>query len=145
MINVKRLSELDVAGRRVFIRADLNVPQDDNGAITDDTRIRASVPAIRDALARVETMIQFASTSLPLRAIREQIASSVHVLVQQSRLSDGSRKVTAISEVVGIDETGEIELRPIFEFVRTGTGPGSERRRARGALWTKRVGHPLAR
>ena len=52
MINVKRLSELDVAGRRVFIRADLNVPQDDNGAITDDTRIRASVPAIRDALAR---------------------------------------------------------------------------------------------
>ena len=48
----KRLAEIDVRGKRVFIRADLNVPQDDQGAITDDTRIRASVPAIRDALAR---------------------------------------------------------------------------------------------
>jgi phosphoglycerate kinase len=48
----KRLSEVDVRGKRVFIRADLNVPQDDAGNITDDTRIRASVPAIRDALAR---------------------------------------------------------------------------------------------
>jgi phosphoglycerate kinase len=48
----KRLSEIDVSGKRVFIRADLNVPQDDAGHVTDDTRIRASVPAIRDALAR---------------------------------------------------------------------------------------------
>jgi phosphoglycerate kinase len=46
MIRFKRLTELDLAGKRVFIRADLNVPQDDSGAITDDTRIRASVPAI---------------------------------------------------------------------------------------------------
>jgi phosphoglycerate kinase len=51
-MNFKRLSELDVRGKRVFVRADLNVPQDDAGAITDDTRIRASVPGIRDALAR---------------------------------------------------------------------------------------------
>jgi phosphoglycerate kinase len=48
----KRLSEVDVRGKRVFIRADLNVPQDDAGNITDDTRIRASVPALKDALAR---------------------------------------------------------------------------------------------
>jgi phosphoglycerate kinase len=48
----KRLADIDVRGKRVFIRADLNVPQDDAGNITDDTRIRASVPAIRDALAR---------------------------------------------------------------------------------------------
>jgi len=48
----KRLSDLDVRGKRVFIRADLNVPQDDAGNITDDTRIRASVPGIRDALSR---------------------------------------------------------------------------------------------
>ncbi len=51
-MNFKRLSDIDVRGKRVFIRADLNVPQDDSGAITDDTRIRASVPGIRDALAR---------------------------------------------------------------------------------------------
>ena len=43
----KRLTDLDVSGKRVFIRADLNVPQDDNGAITDDTRIRAAVPGIQ--------------------------------------------------------------------------------------------------
>jgi phosphoglycerate kinase len=48
----KRLSDIDVRGKKVFIRADLNVPQDDAGNITDDTRIRASVPAIRDALDR---------------------------------------------------------------------------------------------
>jgi len=47
-----RLADIDVRGRRVFIRSDLNVPQDDAGAISDDSRIRASVPGIRDALAR---------------------------------------------------------------------------------------------
>src|SRR5437762_2269557 len=51
-MSFKRLSELDVRGRKVFIRSDLNVPQDDAGNITDDSRIRASVPGIRDALAR---------------------------------------------------------------------------------------------
>ena len=50
MIRFKRLSDLDLTGKRVFIRADLNVPQDDSGAITDDTRIRASVPAIEHCL-----------------------------------------------------------------------------------------------
>jgi len=48
----RRLADTDVRGKRVFIRADLNVPQDDAGNVTDDSRIRASVPAIRDALAR---------------------------------------------------------------------------------------------
>jgi phosphoglycerate kinase len=51
-VSFRRLDQIDVRGKRVFIRADLNVPQDDAGAITDDTRIRASVPGIRDALAR---------------------------------------------------------------------------------------------
>ncbi|TLF44130.1 phosphoglycerate kinase, partial [Halomonas urmiana] len=48
----KKLTDLDLAGKRVFIRADLNVPQDDTGRITDDTRIRASVPAIKLALEK---------------------------------------------------------------------------------------------
>ena len=51
-MSFNRLTDVDVAGKRVFIRADLNVPQDDAGNITDDSRIRASVPGIRDALAR---------------------------------------------------------------------------------------------
>src|SRR5262245_19330518 len=48
----KRLSDLDVRGKRIFIRSDLNVPQDDSGNITDDSRIQASVPAIADSLRR---------------------------------------------------------------------------------------------
>jgi pilus assembly protein CpaF len=75
----------------------------------------------REAIARLETLVLMSGLSLPVRAIREQIAGAVHVLVQQSRLSDGSRKVTAITEVIGIDDEGEIELVPIFQFVRTGT------------------------
>ena len=75
----------------------------------------------REAIARLETLVLMAGLELPLRAIREQIAGSVHLLVQQSRLSDGSRKVTAITEVTGVDDEGEIEIVPIFQFVRTGT------------------------
>jgi pilus assembly protein CpaF len=63
-----------------------------------------------------------AGLDLPVRAVRDQIAGSVNLIVQQSRLSDGTRKVTGISEVTGIDEDGEIELRQIFEFRRRGTG-----------------------
>jgi pilus assembly protein CpaF len=77
----------------------------------------------REAIARLETLVLMAGVDLPVRAIREQIANSVHVVVQQSRLADGSRKVTAISEVVGMGDDGQIELLPIYEFIRTGTGP----------------------
>jgi pilus assembly protein CpaF len=75
----------------------------------------------REALARLETLVLMSGLELPVRAIREQIAGAVHVLVQQSRLSDGSRKVTAISEVTGVNDEGDIETVPIFKFVRTGT------------------------
>ena len=81
----------------------------------------------REAIARLETLVLMSGLELPVRAIREQIAGSVNIIVQQSRLSDGSRKVTAITEVIGIErDTSEIELRPIFAFVRTGTGPGGK-------------------
>jgi pilus assembly protein CpaF len=76
-----------------------------------------------EAIARIETLCLMSGIELPVRAIREQIAGSIHIVVQQARLADGTRKVTAISEVAGInEETHEIEMRPIFEFVRTGTG-----------------------
>lgn len=79
-----------------------------------------------EAVARLETLSLMSGLDLPSRAIREQIASSIHLIVQQSRLSDGSRKITAVSEVVGITDEGDVELRPIFEFIRTGTGPSGQ-------------------
>jgi pilus assembly protein CpaF len=77
----------------------------------------------REAISRLETLCLMAKLDLPLRAIRQQIAGAVHLLVQQSRLSDGSRKITNISEVVGLDDAGEVQSTPLFEFVRTGTSP----------------------
>jgi pilus assembly protein CpaF len=67
-----------------------------------------------------------AGVDLPVKAIREQIAKSVNLVVQKSRLPDGTRKITAISEVLGLDENGEVDLRPIFQFYRSGTGPKGE-------------------
>lgn len=73
----------------------------------------------RDMLARLETMVLMAGMDLPVRAIREQIASAVDIIVQQSRLKDGSRKVTHITEVVGME--GEIiTLQDIFIFRQKG-------------------------
>src|SRR5258708_10372666 len=57
----------------------------------------------QEAVSRVETLVLMAGMELPVRAIREQIASSIHIIVQQARLSDGSRKLVAISEVSGIN------------------------------------------
>ncbi|HEU4583170.1 MAG TPA: ATPase, T2SS/T4P/T4SS family [Polyangiaceae bacterium] len=75
----------------------------------------------REAIARIETLCLMAGVDLPVRAIRSQIASSVHLIVQQSRLADGSRRVTAVSEVTGIDDDGEVELNEIYSFVRLST------------------------
>jgi pilus assembly protein CpaF len=79
-----------------------------------------------EALGRLETLALMAGLDLPARAIREQIASSIHVVVQTVRLSDGSRRISAIDEVIGMGDEGRIEMRPIFELVRTGTGEDGE-------------------
>jgi pilus assembly protein CpaF len=85
------------------------------------TTTHANSPA--EALLRLETLALMAGIDLPARAIREQLAKSVHLVVQQTRFSDGARKITAISELAGLDSTGTLRLRPLFEFVRSGTGP----------------------
>lgn len=72
-----------------------------------------------DFLSRLEVMVMMAGVELPSKAIREQIASAVDILVQQSRLADGTRKITHIMEVIGI-EGEKIILQPIFEFVKQG-------------------------
>lgn len=76
-----------------------------------------------EAIARLETLCLMAGLDLPVKAIREQIAGSVDLVVQQTRFSDGSRRVSSVAEVTGINDDGDVSLRPIFEFVRTGTGP----------------------
>jgi pilus assembly protein CpaF len=75
----------------------------------------------REALLRIETLCLMAGVDLPVRAVRAQIASSVHLIVQQSRLSDGTRRLTSIAEVLGIDADGEVVLQVIYGFTRTGT------------------------
>jgi len=73
----------------------------------------------RDMLARIETMVLMAGLDLPSTAIREQIASAIDIVVQQTRFACGTRKITHITEVTGV-ESGRIQLQNIFEFVQTG-------------------------
>jgi pilus assembly protein CpaF len=88
------------------------------------TTIHANSP--REALVRLETLCLMAGLQLPSAAVRDQIAQSIHVIVHQSRLSDGSRRITSVSEVAGMDDGGDIRVRDIFQFVRTGTGARGE-------------------
>jgi pilus assembly protein CpaF len=81
------------------------------------TTIHANTP--RDALSRVETMIAMGAINLPEKAIRQQIASAIQIVVQQSRLADGSRKVTSISEITGM-EGDVITMQEIFTFEKLG-------------------------
>jgi pilus assembly protein CpaF len=73
----------------------------------------------REMLSRLETMVMMSGMDLPLRAIREQIAAAVDVIIQQARLKDGSRKVTTITEVVGM-EGDIITLQDLFVFEQEG-------------------------
>jgi pilus assembly protein CpaF len=81
------------------------------------TTVHANTP--RDALTRIETMIAMGATNLPERAMRQQISSAIQLVVQQSRLSDGSRRVTTISEVTGM-EGDIITMQDIFVFEKAG-------------------------
>ncbi len=76
----------------------------------------------RDALTRLESMVAMASVNLPERSVRQQIASAVSIIVQVSRLSDGSRKVIDIAEITGLEEN-VVSMHSIFSFVRKGIGP----------------------
>ena len=81
------------------------------------TTVHANSPV--DAVRRLENLVLYAGTDLPLKAIRELIFSAVHLFVQISRFSDGSRKLTSIAEVASMHD-GEIKLQEIFVFNRTG-------------------------
>ncbi len=86
--------------------------------------------SVRDALARVENMVSMANLNIPERAVRHQIASAIHAVVQVARLSDGTRKVTSISEVTGMDNES-ISMQEIFVFDRRGI---DENGKIRGAF-----------
>ncbi len=81
------------------------------------TTAHANTP--RDMLSRMEVMVLMAGMDLPIAAIREQIASAINIIVQQNRFPDGSRKITFITEVTGM-ESGVIQLQDIFRFEQEG-------------------------
>ena len=87
------------------------------------TTIHANTP--RDAMSRLESMVAMANINLPDKAVRQQITSAISIIVQVSRMSDGSRKVTAVSEITGMDEN-VISMQDIFTFERKGIGPNGK-------------------
>src|SRR5207253_3247329 len=87
------------------------------------TTIHANTP--RDALARLETMIQMTGMRLSDRAMRQQVASAVNLVIQAARLSDGTRRITSISEITGM-EGDTTTMQEIFQFERTGIDPAGK-------------------
>ena len=87
------------------------------------TTVHANTP--RDALYRLDTMVAMANLNLPDKAIRHQIASAINLIVQVSRMSDGGRRVTQISEITGM-EGDVITMQDIFVFERTGLSPAGK-------------------
>jgi len=79
----------------------------------------------RDALSRMETMVMMSGMDLPSRAIREQVASAVHIIIQIGRMSDGSRKVVSVSEVQGM-EGAVIVMQDLFTYQQKGVGEGGK-------------------
>ena len=87
------------------------------------TTVHSNSP--RDAISRIETLVLMAGMDLPLKVVRQQISSAVDLIVQQTRLKDGTRKVTAITEVNGM-EGDTVVLTDIFKFEQTGVGPDNK-------------------
>ena len=94
--------------------------------------LHANTP--RDALARLETMVMMAGMDLPVRAIREQVASAVDLIIQQTRLKDGSRRITYVTEVAGM-EGDIITLQDLFAYDYS--AGYDENGKSRGALRSK--------
>ena len=84
------------------------------------TTIHANTP--RDALSRLESMVAMSNLNLPERTVRQQITSAISIIVQVSRMSDGSRKVVNISEITGMEEN-VVSMQEIFTFQKKGLGP----------------------
>jgi len=82
------------------------------------TTIHANSPA--DVLTRLDSMILMSGVELPIRAIREMVASAIHLIIHTARLSDGSRKITQITEITGLGEETRISLKDIFTFKASG-------------------------
>jgi pilus assembly protein CpaF len=85
------------------------------------TTIHANSP--RDAVSRLETMALMANLNLPEKALRQQIASAIAIVVQISRMSDGTRRITHFTEIVGMDEE-VVSMQDIFLFEKRGVAPG---------------------
>jgi pilus assembly protein CpaF len=81
------------------------------------TTVHANSP--RDVISRLETMVLMSGVDLPSRAIREQIASAIHIIVQEARLADGSRRIVAVTEITGM-EGQQIVMQDLFVFKQTG-------------------------
>ena len=81
------------------------------------TTIHANNP--RDVISRLEVLVLMAGLDLPVSAIREQVASAVHMIIQQTRFPCGSRKITRITEVVGV-ESGTVQLQDIYTYQQEG-------------------------
>jgi pilus assembly protein CpaF len=76
-----------------------------------------------DVLARLDSMILMSGAELPVRAIREMIASAINIIIHTARLSDGSRKIIQITEITGMIDEMHIGLKDIFIFKQAGVGP----------------------
>jgi pilus assembly protein CpaF len=84
------------------------------------TTIHANTP--RDAISRLESMVAMGNMNMPEKSVRQQISSAITIVVQSTRLSDGTRKITSISEITGMEEN-VISMQEIFTFTKSGIGP----------------------